>query len=95
MMANKNDLARHKCLLKAERLLDAPGIAERKKQKVRILSRGLLQRLMLKGVSESQSGQEGGGLKEVDIGVLFGGAADPVYSEIFPAKGVFVADYGK
>ena len=47
LMAELYDVARHRCIQEAERLLDALGLAERKKQKARALSKGLRQRLML------------------------------------------------
>jgi len=47
LMAELHGVARHRCLQKAERLLDALGLAKRKKQKARVLSKGLRQRLML------------------------------------------------
>ena len=47
LMAQLHGVARHRCLQKGERLLDALGLAERKKQKARALSKGLRQRLML------------------------------------------------
>jgi len=47
LMAELYDVARHRRIQEAERLLDALGLAERKKQKARALSKGLRQRLML------------------------------------------------
>jgi ABC-2 type transport system ATP-binding protein len=47
LMAELYGVARHRRLQKAERLLDALGLADRKKQKARVLSKGLRQRLML------------------------------------------------
>ena len=47
LMAELHGVARHRCLQEAERLLDVLGLAERKKQKARALSKGLRQRLML------------------------------------------------
>ncbi len=47
LMADLHGVARHRCLQEAERLLEALGLAERKKQKARTLSKGLRQRLML------------------------------------------------
>ncbi len=47
LMADLHGVPRHRCLQEAERLLDALGLAERKKQKARTLSKGLRQRLML------------------------------------------------
>ncbi|MFC1877665.1 ATP-binding cassette domain-containing protein [Thermodesulfobacteriota bacterium] len=47
LMADLHGVARHRCLQEAERLLDAFGLAARKKQKARALSKGLRQRLML------------------------------------------------
>jgi ABC-2 type transport system ATP-binding protein len=47
LMAQLHGVARHRCLQEGERLLDALGLAERKKQKARALSKGLRQRLML------------------------------------------------
>jgi len=47
LMAELHGVARHRRLQEAERLLDALGLAERKKQKARALSKGLRQRLML------------------------------------------------
>jgi ABC-2 type transport system ATP-binding protein len=47
LMAQLHGVARHRCLQEGERLLDALGLAERKKQKARTLSKGLRQRLML------------------------------------------------
>ena len=47
LMAQLHGVARHRCLQEAERLLDALGLADRKKQKARVLSKGLRQRLML------------------------------------------------
>jgi len=47
LMAQLHGVTRHRCLQEAERLLDALGLAERKKQKARALSKGLRQRLML------------------------------------------------
>lgn len=47
LMAELHGVARHRRLQEAERLLDALGLAERKKQKAHTLSKGLRQRLML------------------------------------------------
>jgi len=47
LMAELHGVARQRRLQEAERLLDALGLAERKKQKARALSKGLRQRLML------------------------------------------------
>jgi len=47
LMAELHGIPRHQRLHEAERLLDALGLAERKKQKARALSKGLRQRLML------------------------------------------------
>jgi ABC-2 type transport system ATP-binding protein len=47
LMAQLHGVARHRWLQEGERLLDALGLAERKKQKARALSKGLRQRLML------------------------------------------------
>jgi len=47
LMAELHGVARHRRLQEAERLLDALGLAERKKQKAHKLSKGLRQRLML------------------------------------------------
>lgn len=47
LMAELHGVARHRRIQEAERLLDALGLAERKKQKARTLSKGLRQRLML------------------------------------------------
>ncbi len=47
LMAELHGVARHRYLKEAERLLDALGLADRKKQKARTLSKGLRQRLML------------------------------------------------
>lgn len=47
LMGELYGVARHRRLQKAERLLDALGLADRKKQKARVLSKGLRQRLML------------------------------------------------
>lgn len=47
LMAELHGVARHRRFQEAERLLDALGLAERKKQKARALSKGLRQRLML------------------------------------------------
>ena len=47
LMAELHGVARHRRIQEAERLLDALGLAERKKQKARALSKGLRQRLML------------------------------------------------
>lgn len=47
LMAELHGVARHQRLQETERLLDAVGLAERKKQKARVLSKGLRQRLML------------------------------------------------
>jgi len=47
LMAELYGVARHRRLREAERLLDALGLSERKKQKARALSKGLRQRLML------------------------------------------------
>ena len=47
LMAELHGVARHRRIHEAERLLDALGLAERKKQKARALSKGLRQRLML------------------------------------------------
>ncbi len=47
LMAELHGVARDRRLQEAERLLDALGLAERKKQKARTLSKGLRQRLML------------------------------------------------
>ena len=47
LMAELHGVARHRRFQEAERLLDALGLAERKKQKARVLSKGLRQRLML------------------------------------------------
>ncbi len=47
LMAELHGVARDRRLQEANRLLDALGLAERKKQKARALSKGLRQRLML------------------------------------------------
>ena len=47
LMAELYGIARNRRLQEAERLLDALGLTERKKQKARTLSKGLRQRLML------------------------------------------------
>jgi ABC-2 type transport system ATP-binding protein len=47
LMAQLHGVTRHRCLQETERLLDALGLADRKKQKARTLSKGLRQRLML------------------------------------------------
>jgi len=47
LMAELHGIARDRRLQEANRLLDALGLAERKKQKARVLSKGLRQRLML------------------------------------------------
>ncbi len=47
LMAELHGVARDRRLQEANRLLDALGLAERKKQKARVLSKGLRQRLML------------------------------------------------
>jgi len=47
LMAELYGVARHRRIQEAERLLDALGLAERKKQRARALSKGLRQRLML------------------------------------------------
>jgi len=47
LMAELHCVARHRRIQEAERLLEALGLAERKKQKARALSKGLRQRLML------------------------------------------------
>jgi len=47
LMAQLHGVARHRCLQEAERLLASLGLADRKKQKARALSKGLRQRLML------------------------------------------------
>ena len=47
LMAQLHGVARHRWRQEGERLLDALGLAERKKQKARALSKGLKQRLML------------------------------------------------
>jgi len=47
LMAELHGVARHRRLQEAERLLDAFELTERKKQKARVLSKGLRQRLML------------------------------------------------
>ena len=47
LMAELHGVERHRRIQEAERLLDALGLAERKKQKARELSKGLRQRLML------------------------------------------------
>ncbi len=47
LMAELHGVARHRGVQEAERLLDALGLAERKKQKARALSKGFRQRLML------------------------------------------------
>jgi ABC-2 type transport system ATP-binding protein len=47
LMAELHGIARHRRIHEAERLLDLLGLAERKKQKARELSKGLRQRLML------------------------------------------------
>ncbi len=47
LMAELHGVARHRRIQEAERLLDVLGLAERKKQKARTLSKGLRQRLML------------------------------------------------
>ncbi len=47
LMAELHGVARDRRLQEANRLLDALGLAERKKQKARTLSKGLRQRLML------------------------------------------------
>jgi ABC-2 type transport system ATP-binding protein len=47
LMAELHGVARDRRIQEAERLLDALGLAERKKQKARTLSKGLRQRLML------------------------------------------------
>ncbi len=47
LMAELHGVARDRRLQEANRLLDAFGLTERKKQKARVLSKGLRQRLML------------------------------------------------
>ena len=47
LMAELHGVARRRRIQEAERLLDVLGLAERKKQKARTLSKGLRQRLML------------------------------------------------
>jgi len=47
LMAELHGVARHQCLQEAQRLLVSLGLAERKRQKARVLSKGLRQRLML------------------------------------------------
>ncbi len=47
LMAELHGVARDRRIQETERLLDALGLAERKKQKARTLSKGLRQRLML------------------------------------------------
>jgi ABC-2 type transport system ATP-binding protein len=47
LMAELHGVARHRRLQEAKRLLDAFELTERKKQKARVLSKGLRQRLML------------------------------------------------
>jgi len=47
LMAELHGIVRDRRIQEAERLLDALGLAERKKQKARTLSKGLRQRLML------------------------------------------------
>ena len=47
LMAELHGVARHRRIQEGERLLDVLGLAERKKQKARTLSKGLRQRLML------------------------------------------------
>jgi len=47
LMADLHGVARHRCYQEAERLLELLGLSERKRQKARVLSKGLRQRLML------------------------------------------------
>ncbi len=47
LMSELHGVARHRCIQKAERLLEALGLTAIKKQKARSLSKGLRQRLML------------------------------------------------
>ncbi|OQY06122.1 MAG: ABC transporter ATP-binding protein [Desulfobacteraceae bacterium 4572_123] len=47
LMAQLYGVSRHRRLRKANRLLDALGLVEKKEQKARVLSKGLRQRLML------------------------------------------------
>ncbi len=47
LMADLHGVARHRCFQEAERLLELLGLLERKRQKARVLSKGLRQRLML------------------------------------------------
>jgi len=47
LMAELYGVSRHRRFQEAKRLLDALGLADRKKQKARLLSKGLRQRLML------------------------------------------------
>ena len=47
LMAELHGVERHRRFQKAERLLDTFGLSEKKKQKARMLSKGLRQRLML------------------------------------------------
>ena len=47
LIAELHGVARHRRIQEAERLLDSLGLAEKKKQKARALSKGLRQRLML------------------------------------------------
>jgi len=47
LMAQLHGVAQHQCRMEAERLLELMGLAEKKKQKARVLSKGLRQRLML------------------------------------------------
>jgi ABC-2 type transport system ATP-binding protein len=47
LMAELHGITRHQRVQEAERLLDIVGLAERKKQRARALSKGLRQRLML------------------------------------------------
>jgi ABC-2 type transport system ATP-binding protein len=47
LMAELHGVARHRCLQEAQRLLESLGLEKRKRQKARVLSKGLRQRLML------------------------------------------------
>jgi ABC-2 type transport system ATP-binding protein len=47
LMAELHSVPRHRRIHEAERLLEVLGLAERRKQKARVLSKGLRQRLML------------------------------------------------
>jgi len=47
LMAELHGIARHQRIQEADRLLDTLGLAQKKKQKARALSKGLRQRLML------------------------------------------------